>query len=147
MKNCLILTFSLIFIGCSTDCGDKPLKRAYIFNDGGYGNMYHVALYSATGGSSFNPHNLKTECLDYEYVPNHIYFDFFGKESVDNVIWKNYLNEEYPFLENGEDKSNIMLDISIESVIVRGFKEKNMNGTYKVVKSSPDSWEVPILNR
>jgi len=127
-------------IGC-IGCDSKPPKRAYQHKNGGLGMQYHYVIFEPSGELSHSP-----GCTKYEYIPLHIYVDDIGTVSGDSVVWKNPEGNEVPFEEQGENEKNIVLLITKDKIIVSGFLNgyKNLNGTYQIETSSPDSWGVSI---
>jgi len=144
MKFFLTITGSIMIamglIGC-IGCDSKPPKRAYQHKNAGLGMQYHYVIFEPSGELS---HSLG--CTKYEYVPLHIYVDDIGNVSGDSIVWKNPEGNEVPFGEQKENEKNIILSITKDKIRVSGFLNgyKNLNGTYQIETSSPDSWGVSI---
>jgi len=136
----IILGISLLLVGCGALCGSKPPKRAYIFEEGAYGKVYHIGVYVPARLLSHNP----TACSEYEYTSFHLYLDHLGEINGDEIIWKNFQGGDIPLEENGEIRSNIVVKILKDKVIFSGFNDNANNGEYTIEQSSPESWGVPL---
>jgi hypothetical protein len=140
-KIVLVIVMILGIVGCGINCPSKPPKRAYVFNDGGYGMSYHVAVYVPASQLS---HNL-TACTKYEYDSFHMYVDHFGTLNGDEIIWKNFEGGEIPFAENGEVQSDITVKIFKDKIVLSGFKDNAENGVYKIETTPPDGSLIPTF--
>ena len=143
-----IVSFLMVLglVGCGPiGCKGKPPYRATLDENGRYGMRYHAVIYTISESGGLNPHNLSTSCKEYEYIPEHIYFDEFGTMNAEQVVWKNYMREDIPFSENGEIRSNVILNISTNAIGINGFKDNYLNQTYSIDTTSPESWGVPIF--
>ena len=140
MKKIVLTTMMILgLIGCGVNCPSKPPRRAVFHENGDRGMMYHITIYIPYGQLSHSP-----QCTQYSYIPIHIYADSLGTLRGDEVIWDNGYGQDLPFQDNGDKKENIVLNISKEKIVIKGFRDNHQNGTYKVETSSPDSWGVPI---
>ena len=135
----LLIGICFLFAGCGIVCGSKPPKRAYLFNDSGYGMPYHAAVYRPASELSHNP----ATCTKYEYYSFQLYFDHYGTLNGDEIIWKNFQGGEIPFVENGEVQSNITVTITKDKITISGFNDNTNNGEYPIEKLGPETWGVP----
>jgi hypothetical protein len=121
----IILIFGLI--SCSV-CGEKePPRRATISNAGGYGMRYHITLQVP---SVLQSHS--SPCTKYEYIDIHIYVDNLENFRDDEVIWKNFDFQDFPFEENGQNTTDIGVSIQSNNVTLKGLGSpyEHLNGTY-----------------
>lgn len=138
-----VMLAMMILVSCCSD--KKPPHRAIYSQTSGHDMQYHIILYEpfSDGGA----HSLK--CGSWNYIPTHIYTDNLGELRGDEVIWKNLDGQDFPFEERGQASHDIYLNITLNTIEIKGFSYKSgndtMNSSYKVETSSPDSWGIPIV--
>lgn len=102
--------------------------------------QYHIILYQPSYGGG--THSFK--CGSWSYSPFHVFTDRLGTLRGDEVIIKSIDMAEPPYVDHGQNLSDIRLVITKNTIQITGVKGGVYNGTYKVETSSPDSWGVPI---
>ena len=128
-----------IIVSCT--CNEKePLARAFYNKTSQYGMQYHITLYQPSYGGG--THSLK--CGSWSYSPFHVFTDRLGALRGDEVIIKSIDMAEPPYVDYGQNLSEISLLIGKDTVTISGVKGGVYNGTYEVETTSLDSWGVPI---
>ena len=122
------------------NCKDKPISRAIFDQKGGYGKRYHFTIFDVSGNA--NPH--KMQCTSYSYMTSEIYTDTLGKVSGIKVIWKNKFGGKD--IQTQETMKNLTFLFGKEKLQIDGYKNEYnyLNIIYKIEKSSPQSWDIPI---
>ena len=142
MKFFLIIWLSFLVVGCGMFCSSEPPRRAIIEGNGGYGMQYHFILYNPLGDAKHNTPELK--CIKYRYATSHIYTDSLGSQNGSSIIWKS--SQDFEMIsQNVLDSAYFVF--GDETIQISGLKgsDEYYNGTWKIEKSSPDSWGVPII--
>ena len=141
MKWIISVIAVLGLVACGVHCDPKPPKRAYFYPDGGHGMAYHIGVYRPYGELAHSG----AGCTKYDYSSFQMYTDKnSGTIRGDEIIWKNYFDENAPIEEQGNILSYITVIITHDTVEIRGFKDTKENGIYKIEHTPPESWGVPL---
>jgi hypothetical protein len=96
-----------------------------------------------SGNAEHTP-NLK--CIKYEYGKSHIYTDNLGSVNGDSVIWKSFYQGQNFNMVPTDVLDSAHFVFGDKSIQISGLKDvyEYLNGTWKIEKTSPDSWGIPI---
>ena len=128
----LVLLFGLI--SCGINCPSKLEARAYYYQGKSSMMTYHIGLFFPLSSSSHSP---SLKCPRISYLKLDVYTDKLGNVNGDEVIF-----EDHGYRYNLDQ--SVKFFFGKDEVRVNNISDPNVDGIYKVERSSPNSWGVPI---